>query len=176
MLAPVLSCARCADIPGGALRRWSWLPPAADRGGPRSGDEGRATRSLLAAGAGPPAHAEFRVCNQTLNLYNVAIGYLVEDAQVTETEGWWTEGWWTLAANSCTSPIKEPLESSYFYLYGTDIYGEPAIVGSTDMCVADKQFIITDQKDCWVQGYRRVGFLEVDTKNAPSWTVFIRER
>ena len=44
------------------------------------------------------------------------------------------------------------------------------------MCVADKQFTIPDQKDCWVRGYRQARFLEVDTKNAPSWTVFIRER
>ena len=117
-----------------------------------------------------PASAEFRVCNQTLNLFNVAIGRPVGNNLFE------TEGWWTLAANSCTSPIKEPLEASYVYLYGTDIYGEPAIVGSTEMCVSDKQFTIPDQKDCWVRGFRQVRFLEVDTKNATSWTVFIRER
>jgi uncharacterized membrane protein len=125
---------------------------------------------MLLAGTPAPADAEFRVCNQTLNLFNVAIGRPV-GGDLFETEGWWT-----LAANSCTSPIKEPLESSYFYLYGTDIYGEPAIAGSTDMCVASRQFIITDQKDCWVRGYQQVRFLEVDTRNAPSWTVFIRDR
>ena len=130
---------------------------------------------MLVAGTPGPASAEFRVCNQTLNLFNIAIGRPVTK-DLFETDLFETEGWWTLAANSCTSPIKEPLESSYFYLYGTDIYGEPAIVGSTDMCVADKQFTITDRKDCWVRGYRQVRFLEVDTKNAPSWTVFIRER
>lgn len=129
---------------------------------------------ILPAAMPAPANAEFRVCNQTLNLFNVAIGRPVpNDFQGDLFE---TEGWWTLAANSCTSLIKEPLESSYFYLYGTDIYGEPAIVGSTDMCVATRQFTITDQKDCWVRGYQRARFLEVDTKNAPSWTVFIRER
>jgi uncharacterized membrane protein len=126
---------------------------------------------LMLLGAVPgSASAEFRVCNQTLNLFNIAIGRPVGNDLFE------TEGWWTLAANSCTSPIKEPLESSYVYLYGTDIYGEPAITGSTDMCVADKQFTIPDQKDCWVRGYRQARFLEVDTKNAPSWTVFIRER
>lgn len=125
---------------------------------------------MLLGGAPGPANAEFRVCNQTLNLFNVAIGRPI-GGDLFETEGWWT-----LAANSCTSPIKEPLESSYVYLYGTDIYGEPAIVGSTAMCVTDKQFSLRDQKDCWVQGYRQVRFLEVDTRNAPSWTVFIRER
>ena len=131
---------------------------------------------MLLAVMPAPALAEFRVCNQTLNLYNVAVGYLVEEAQVAETEGWWTEGWWTLAANSCTSPIKEPLASKFFYLYGTDIYGEPAIVGTTEMCVAAKQFIIRGLEDCWVRGFEQVWFLEVDTGNAPSWTVFIRER
>jgi uncharacterized membrane protein len=125
---------------------------------------------MLLTGMGLPAHAQFRVCNQTLNLFNVAIGRPVEGNLFT------TEGWWTLAANSCTSPIKEPLESSYFYLYGTDIYGEPAIVGSTDMCVDTKQFTIRDQKDCWVRGYQQARFLEVNTGNARSWTVFIRDR
>jgi uncharacterized membrane protein len=122
------------------------------------------------AGPAPPAYAEFRVCNQTLNLYNIALG------RPADNDLFETEGWWTLAANSCTSLIKEPLESSFFYIYGTDIYGEPAIVGSTDMCVGAKQFIILDRKDCWVRGYRQVPFLEVNTKNASSWTVFIRER
>ncbi len=131
---------------------------------------------VLPACMASPAHGEFRVCNQTLNLFNVAVGYLVEEAQVAESEGWWTEGWWTLAANSCTSPIKKKLQSKFFYLYGTDIYGEPAIVGKTAMCVSAKQFIIRGIEDCWVRGFEQVWFLEVDTKNAPSWTVFIRER
>jgi uncharacterized membrane protein len=126
---------------------------------------------MLLAGMAAPAQAEFRVCNQTLSLFNLAIGYPIQD------ELFETEGWWTLAANSCTSLIKEPLKASYYYLYGTDIYGEPAIVGSTEMCVAAKQqFIIPDQKDCWVRGYEQARFLEVDTRNASSWTVFIRER
>jgi len=124
----------------------------------------------LLAGAAPSAQAEFRVCNQTLNLFNVAIGYPVEGDLFK------TEGWWTLAANSCTSLIKQPLEYSYYYLYGTDIYGEPAIVGTTDMCVAAKQFTIPDQKDCWVRGFQQARFLEVNVKNADRWTVFIRQR
>jgi uncharacterized membrane protein len=44
------------------------------------------------------------------------------------------------------------------------------------MCVAAKQFTIADPKDCWVRGFQQVPFLEVNTKNADSWTVFIRER
>lgn len=126
--------------------------------------------STLLAGAAAPAAAEFRVCNQTLNLFNIAVGRPIPNDLFE------TEGWWTLAANSCTTLIKEPLESSFFYIYGTDIYGEPAIVGSTDMCVGAKRFVIRDRKDCWVRGFRQVPFLEVDTKNAASWTVFIRER
>ena len=131
---------------------------------------------VLLVGLVSPARGEFRVCNQTLNLFNISVGYLVEEAQVAEEEGWWTEGWWTLAANSCTSPIKKELESKFYYLYGTDIYGEAAIVGSTAMCVSVKQFVIRGIEDCWVRGFEEVRFLEVDTRNAPSWTVFIRER
>jgi len=131
-----------------------------------------AVLAILATLSAAPhsALAQFRVCNQTLNLFNVAIGYPVEGDLFK------TEGWWTLAANSCTSPIKEKLTFSYYYVYGTDIYGEPAITGSTEMCVAARQFTIADRKDCWVRGFQQVPFLEVNTKNAESWTVFIRER
>lgn len=131
---------------------------------------------MLLAGMGTPARGEFRVCNQTLNLFNISVGYLVEGAQVAEEEGWWTEGWWTLAANSCTSPIKKELKSKFYYLYGTDIYGEAAIVGETNLCVSAKQFVIRGIEDCWVRGFEQVRFLEVDTRSAESWTVFIRER
>ena len=137
---------------------------------------GIAAALALVACTASPAHAEFRVCNQTLNLFNVAIGYLVDEGRLDESEVWRTEGWWTLAANSCTSPIKQPLHSKFFYLYGTDIYGEPAIVGSTEMCVGARQFVIRGIEDCWVRGFEEVRFLEVDTGNAPSWTVFIREK
>ena len=147
-----------------AGRTWAYCKP------------GLGATLILLAGMGSPAEAQLRVCNQTLNLYNISVGYLVEEAQVAEQVGWWTEGWWTLAANSCTTPVKKKLKSQFYYLYGTDIYGEAAITGATAMCVSVKQFVIRGIEDCWVRGFEQVRFLEVDTRNAETWTVFIRER
>src|SRR4051812_16727498 len=61
------------------------------------------------------AAAELKVCNQTLNLYNVAIGTVGEGGSFT------TEGWWTLSANDCVSPIKDKLTSRYVYVFATSI-------------------------------------------------------
>ncbi|TIR88181.1 MAG: DUF1036 domain-containing protein, partial [Mesorhizobium sp.] len=36
------------------------------------------------------AHAEFTVCNQTLDVVNLAVGQKVDDAD--QTDGWWTIG------------------------------------------------------------------------------------
>ena len=127
---------------------------------------------VLLAPAG--AEAQFKVCNQTLNLYNVAIGIVVAEGAVE------TEGWWTLAANSCVTPIKEPLGNRYYYLYASNIYGDDAVTGKTDLCVKYKQPFRNLKTDplrpgCWLKGLIQVKFKEIDTKGYPvtSWTVFI---
>jgi uncharacterized membrane protein len=123
---------------------------------------------------GMAAHAEFKVCNQTLNFFNLAIGYPSEPARLAEPV-YGTEGWWPLAANSCTSPIKEPLQERYIYLYGIDVHGTPVIVGAMKMCVDRRQYFnIRGTDECWVRGGEPALFLEVDTGPWDSWTVFIR--
>jgi uncharacterized membrane protein len=130
------------------------------------------TVALTMLGASCPALAEFKVCNQSLNLYNLAIGM----GSATEFH---TEGWWTLPANACISPIKGDLTSRYIYIYATNIYGDEALSGDWRMCVASKKFLITRPQgeawNCWIRGYQEVKFKEIDTANAANWTVFIRE-
>jgi uncharacterized membrane protein len=139
---------------------------------------GREASSLLLAGpvllaavglAAGPARAEFKVCNQTLGLYNVAIG--------TEKEGvFQTEGWWTLSANDCVSPITEDLASRYVYVFATNIYGDDALTGDTAMCIdRHVHFAIAGTDNCWLRGYEEARFKEVDTHSSNSWTIFIRE-
>jgi uncharacterized membrane protein len=141
------------------------LPKA---GGPRAGATGAVIAAVLALTPGPSA-AEFKVCNQTLSLYNIAIG--------TGSEGeYQTEGWWTLSANDCVSPIAEDLASRYVYVFATNIYGDDALSGSTSMCIDRRaHFTITGTDNCWLRGYEEVRFKEVDTRSSTSWTVFIRE-
>lgn len=122
-----------------------------------------------------PAHAEFRVCNQTLNLFNVAVGAEIDHV-------FSTEGWWTLPANSCVSPIKDDLQKlrlQYVYIYAMSITGEDVLHGDFDMCIKSEKFKykkLPTGWDCWVKGYQQVKFAEVDTgKNSRNWTVFIQE-
>jgi uncharacterized membrane protein len=122
-----------------------------------------------------PAHAEFKVCNQTLNLLNLAIG-----AEIDQQFG--TEGWWTVPANSCVSPIKEDLLNlrlKYVYVYAMSVTGEDVLRGDWAMCIKPGRFtykkLPSADWDCWVKGYQQARFVEVDTGNARNWTVFIRE-
>jgi uncharacterized membrane protein len=132
---------------------------------------------LLFAGVLGPnggAEAAFKVCNQSIALYNVAIG-----AEIGRKFS--TEGWWTLPANSCVTPIKEDLDAlklRYVYIYATTVTGESAFAGNWDMCVDTRRFKIDKIPDqpwnCWVRGFEQAKFKEIDTGNAKSWTVFVR--
>jgi uncharacterized membrane protein len=119
---------------------------------------------------GPPhAAAEFKVCNQTLSLYNVAIG-------IVKNDGPHTEGWWTVAANDCVSPITDDLTDRFIYVLAINIYGDDAFRGDKEMCIdRHAHFQIVGADDCWLSGKEPAKFKEVDTHSASSWTVFIRE-
>ena len=123
---------------------------------------------------GAPALAAFKVCNQSIVIYNVAIG-----AEISQK--FHTEGWWTLPPNSCVTPIKEDLDAlklKYVYVYATTFTGESAFEGNWDMCVDSRRFKIARIPDqpwnCWVRGFLEAKFKEIDTGNAKSWTVFVR--
>ena len=130
-----------------------------------------------------PAHAELRICNQTLDLYNVAVGFFTcaqcqqNDPAACRLE---TEGWWNLAASSCLTLVKLPLDQRYYYVFALDIYGNDAIAGNDPMCVnVGKGFTIQTPFDertaprCWQRGYQQVKFREIDVKGKEDWTVFI---
>ncbi len=121
------------------------------------------------------AAAEFKVCNQSIALYNVAIG--------AEFNGkFHTEGWWSVPANACVNPIKEDLAAlklKYVYVYATTVTGQAAFDGDWEMCVDTRRFKIERIPDqpwnCWVRGYQLVKFKEIDTGESGSWTVFVRD-
>ena len=124
--------------------------------------------------ASDSARAEFKVCNQSVGLYNIAIGAEID-------RKFHTEGWWTVPASGCVTPIKEDLDQlklKYVYLYATTLNGDSAFDGNWEMCVDTRRFKIekiTDQPwNCWVRGFQQVKFKEIDTGTAKSWTVFLR--
>jgi len=113
-----------------------------------------------------PAAAEFAVCNQSFDVVNVAIGQDVAGE-------FQTEGWWTIGPNQCANVIKEELSSRYIYLYAQDVFGQPILNGTTQMCVSPRKFTIRGINECWSRGDISAGFIEVDTLKTQRWTLFL---
>ncbi|WP_274627907.1 DUF1036 domain-containing protein [Arvimicrobium flavum] len=123
----------------------------------------------LVAGSPSPAHAEFTVCNQTLDVVNLAVGQEVDAA-------FQTDGWWTIGANQCVNVIREELVNRYIYVYATDVFGQPILSGSTEMCVEKRRFTIRGIEECWQRGHIAAAFYEVDTLEQVRWTFFLTGR
>ena len=125
------------------------------------------TLALAAAGclASPgSARADLRLCNAAMSRVSVSIGY-------TDGQTWVTEGWWNLKSNACETLLRGPLAAEYYYVYAMDERGGEW-KGKAFMCTSDREFKIEGRQDCFVRGYERTGFFEVDTgKDAKNWTV-----
>jgi len=124
---------------------------------------GAALLSILATGK---AHAEFTVCNQTLDVVNLAVGQKVDNADQTD-------GWWTIGANQCVNVIREELTNRYIYIYATDVFGHAILSGATDMCIERRRFSIRGIEECWQRGHIAARFVEVDTLDQARWTFFL---
>ena len=116
------------------------------------------------------ARAEFTVCNQTLDVVNLAVG---QEVRESGEAFWQTEGWWTVGANQCVKVIRDELVNRYIYVYATDVFGQPLLNGTTSMCVGTRRFVIRGDKDCWVNGRMAAPFFEVDTQKTERWTLFL---
>jgi uncharacterized membrane protein len=111
-----------------------------------------------------PAHADLRVCNQTVVRVGVAVGY--RDAQ-----GWLTEGWFNLKPNSCETVLRGQLSSRYYYIHGVDYDRGGEWSGRSFMCTREREFTIRGFENCLARGYDRAGFFEIDTGEQRNWTV-----
>ena len=123
--------------------------------------------ACLAALALPgTARAELAVCNQSFDVVNVAIGQDVNDE-------FQTEGWWTIGPNQCANVVKTELTSRYIYIYAQDVFGQPILPGTTQMCISPRKFVIRGITECWSRGDISAGFIEVDTLKTQRWTLFL---
>lgn len=131
---------------------------------------GQALQIMLAllAFAGT-ARAEFRICNDSFDVLNVAL------AEPWDGE-WRSRGWWRIAPNQCASPIREALAARQYYVYATDVFGRSAIGGAVPFCVAPKRFTIEGAGDCLLRGYAEAFFAEVATGGAADWTLHVAPR
>jgi uncharacterized membrane protein len=112
------------------------------------------------------ADAGFSICNQTLEMANVAIGQ-------SEQGQFLTRGWWKIGPNQCADVIREPLAARFLYVYASDIFGKELLNGSVPLCIGTERFIISGQEDCALRGHVSVKFIEVDTNSAQEWTLFL---
>jgi uncharacterized membrane protein len=122
--------------------------------------------ALLAVLSSGEARAEFTVCNQTLDVVNLAVGQKVDNADQTD-------GWWTIGANQCVNVIREELTNRYIYIYATDVFGHAILTGSTEMCIERRRFSTRGIEECWQRGHIAAQFLEVDTLEQARWTFFL---
>lgn len=124
--------------------------------------------AILVSALTTPAVAEFSVCNQTLDVVNVAIGQ-------KHGEIFRTEGWWTIGSNQCATVIREELQNQFIYVFATDVFGQTVLNGTEKMCIAPGKFSIDGTESCWQRGYRETEFVEVDTKAVERWTLFLSD-
>lgn len=124
------------------------------------------TTFLAVLGLPGVAQAEFAVCNQSFDVVNVAIGQDVNDE-------FQTEGWWTIGPNQCANVVKTELTSRYIYIYAQDVFGQPILPGTTQMCISPRKFVIRGITECWSRGDISAGFIEVDTMKTQRWTLFL---
>src|SRR5271168_4612896 len=115
-----------------------------------------------------PARADFRVCNKTHALINIAVG---TDAG----EAFKTEGWWVATPGSCATPVRGPLKSRFVYLYATDIDGVDLVAGTATMCIDRGKFVAYGADNCWRRGLQAVTFAEIDTLDSVDWTTFLTD-
>ena len=123
---------------------------------------------VLLAASHVPAAADFRVCNETRSLINLAVG-------TNAGEDFSTEGWWTVTPGSCATLVRGPLTGRYLYLYGTDITGADVLTGAVSMCIDRGKFKVFGIENCWRRGLQAAAFAEIDTQNSPDWTTFLTE-
>jgi uncharacterized membrane protein len=123
---------------------------------------------VLVAASHVPATADFRVCNETRSLINLAVG-------TNAGEDFWTEGWWTVTPGSCATMVRGPLTGRYLYLYATDITSADVLKGAVSMCIDRGKFKVFGVENCWRRGLQAVAFAEIDTQDSSDWTTFLTE-
>lgn len=113
-----------------------------------------------------PTLANFAVCNQSFDVINVAIGRDVNGE-------FQTDGWWTIGTNQCANVLQEELDVRYIYVFAQDVFGQPLLSGTTQMCVDRNRFTIRGTENCWVRGHLAARFIEVDTVRTQRWSLFV---
>lgn len=134
--------------------------------------------SLMAS----PARAALTVCNQTLDIANVALAVGASDEglgdgtdEVSDKGGSRSEGWWVVAPNRCAEIVPDDLGDATYHLLAIDVRGQLLVTGGAPFCTAPRSFRIDGRSNCWLRGHTKGNFMPVETRGARDWTVFLRE-
>lgn len=112
------------------------------------------------------ASANFQVCNQTLDVANVALGQW-------DFDDWESSGWWIIGPNQCANIIEKTLSARFVYIYARDVFNNSLLEGTTEFCVDKNEFRIRGNQDCLIRGHIPAQFEEIDTRRSERWTFFI---
>ena len=127
--------------------------------------------SVFLVAAGSAALADMSVCNQTLDVINIAVA---EDGDRATPDGFVSKGWWSIGPNQCAKVIHHPLDpSKRVYIHAEDALGQVMVSGDKQLCTRAVKFDIEGGQDCWSRGLITAGFQRVDTGDAVNWTLFI---
>ena len=118
----------------------------------------------------PPtaSQADLKVCNDTLNLSGVAVGY-------HENNVWTSSGWWHIPSGECSAVIPGDLEHKDYYLFAEDRATSEIWSGETFLCTSNIEFSITGNEDCYARGFEKSGFFKVSTNQNINWQVRLQE-
>ena len=125
--------------------------------------------TVMAMACADLASADLELCNNTSSRVGVALGY-------KDPQGWTSEGWWNIGPEACEVLLKDPLAARYYYIYAVDYDTGGSWGGEAMMCTRDKEFTIRGIEECEARGYRKSGFLEVDTGKEPNWSVSLSSK
>jgi len=121
---------------------------------------------IFCGGFASPASASFQVCNQTLDVVNVAVGFW-------DIDSWRSQGWWTIGPNQCANVIEDTLRSRFIYVYARDVFNRSILEGTTTLCIEPDAFNIPGRENCLANGNLIAPFVEVDTRASERWTFFL---
>ena len=103
-----------------------------------------------------PASADLRMCNNTGNRVSVALAY-------TDGQGWVSEGWWNIKSNDCQTLLRGALGERILLRLRDGRARAANGKARHFMCTSDRTFKIEGRQDCYMRGYDRTGFFEIDT-------------
>ena len=128
--------------------------------------------AVAALAGASTARAEYRACNETSHILEVAVGTISQAAVISR-------GWFDVAPGACRVILRAPLEDEltlFAYARSSGLYGAegPAFSGTTPFCIAEGEFLIEGSGMCRRRGFGHARFASVDF-DAPEWTTWFSE-